>query len=56
MEINTAQGKKLNDTVMSMLQNYSGVHHAYKDNFYSSMNLGKNLSKDRIRVCGTLEA
>jgi hypothetical protein len=55
MEIYTAQGKKLNDTVMSVLQNNLGVHHlVYQDNFYNSVNLVGNLLKHKIRVCGTV--
>jgi hypothetical protein len=54
MEIYTAQGKKLNDTVMSMLENNVGVHHhVYQDNFYNSVNLAENLKRN-IRVCGTM--
>jgi hypothetical protein len=55
MEIYTAQGKKLNDTVMSVLENNVGVHqHVYQDNFYNSLNLAENLVKRIIRVCGTM--
>jgi hypothetical protein len=55
MEIYTAQGKKLNDTVMSVLENNLGVHHyVYQDNFYNSVNLVGNLLKHKIRVCGTM--
>jgi hypothetical protein len=55
MEIYTAQGKKLNDTVMSVLENNLGVqHHVYQGNFYNSVNLVGNLLKHRIRVCGTM--
>jgi hypothetical protein len=55
MEIYTAQGKKLNDTVMSVLENNVGVHHhVYQDNFYNSVNLAENLLKHNIRVCGTM--
>jgi hypothetical protein len=36
MEICTAQGKKLNDTVTSVQENNVGVHHhVYQDNFYN---------------------
>jgi hypothetical protein len=55
MEIYTAQGKKLNDTVMSVLENNLGAHHhVYQDNFYNSVNLVGNLLKHKIRVCGTM--
>jgi hypothetical protein len=43
MEIYTAQGKKLNDTVMSVLENNVGVHHhVYQDNFYNRKPGGKS--------------
>jgi hypothetical protein len=55
-EIYTAQGKKLNDTVMSVLENNVGVrHHVYQDNFYNSVNLAENLVKCNIKVCGTMK-
>jgi response regulator RpfG family c-di-GMP phosphodiesterase len=55
MEIYTAQDKKLNDTVISVLENNVGVHHhTYQDKFYNSVNLVENLLKRNIRVCGTM--
>jgi hypothetical protein len=55
MEICTAQGKKLSDTVMSVLENNLGVHHhVHQHNFYNSVNLVGNLLKHKIRVCGTM--
>jgi iron-sulfur cluster repair protein YtfE (RIC family) len=55
MEIYTAQGKKLKDTVMSVIENNLVVHHhVYQDNFYNSVNLVGNLLKHKIRVCGTM--
>jgi hypothetical protein len=55
MEIYTAEGKKLNDTVTSVLENNVCVHHhVYQDNFYNSVNLAENLLKRNIRVCGTM--
>jgi hypothetical protein len=53
-EIYTAQGKKLNDTVMSVLENNVGIHHhVYQDNFCNSMNMVENLKCD-ITVCDTM--
>jgi hypothetical protein len=56
MEIYTTHGKKLNDTVMSVvLENNLGIHHhVYQDNFYNSVNLVGSLLKHKIRVCGTI--
>jgi hypothetical protein len=46
IEIYRAQGKKLNDTIMSLLENNVGVHyHVYQDNFYNSVNLAEKLMK-----------
>jgi len=48
-----AQGNKLNDTVMSVLENNSGVHyHVYHViiihfNFYNSVNLVQNVLKHK---------
>jgi hypothetical protein len=56
MEIYTAQGKKLNDTVMSVTENNVGIrHHVYQDNFCNSVNLAENLVKCNIKVCGTMK-
>jgi len=38
MGIRLAEGKKLNDRVMSVLEN-NIHHHVYQDNFYNSVNL-----------------
>lgn len=55
MEIYKAPGNKLNDTVMSVLENNLGVHHqVYQDNLYNSVNLVENLLKHKITVCGTI--
>jgi len=55
MEIYTAPGKKLNDKVMSVLENNLGVHyHVYQDNLYNSVNLVENLLKHKITVCGKI--
>jgi hypothetical protein len=55
MEIYTAQGKKLNGRVMSVLENNLGVHHhVYQDKCYNSVNLVGNLLKHKNSVCGTM--
>ena len=55
MEIRTAEGKKLNDMVMSVLEHNLGVHHhVYQNNFYNSVNLVGILSKHTVTRCGTM--
>jgi len=55
MEIYTAPGKKLNDKVMSVLENNLCVHHHwYQDNLYNSVNLAENPLKHKITVCGKI--
>jgi len=55
VEICIAEGKKLNDRVMLVLENNLGVHHlVYQDNFYNSMNLVGILSKHTVTGCGTM--
>lgn len=55
MEICIAEGKKLNDKVMSVLENNLGVHHrVYQDNFYNSVNLVGILLKHTVTGCGTM--
>jgi hypothetical protein len=44
MEINSAEGKKLEDTVLSLLDRSLGQnHHIYQDSFYSSVRLAQTL-------------
>jgi hypothetical protein len=55
MEICIAEGKKLNDRVMSVLENNLGVHHhVYQDNSYNSVSLMGILSKHTVTGCGTV--
>jgi len=55
MEICIAEGKILNDMVMSVPENNLGVHHrVYQDNFYNSVNLVGILSKHTVTGCGTV--
>jgi len=51
MEIYSAEGKKLEDTVLSLLgQN----HHNYQDNFYNSVRLAQTMLDRNVRVCSTM--
>ena len=57
MEIYSAEGKKLEDTVLSLLdRNLCQNHHIYQDNFYNSVRLAQTLPDGYVRVCGTMRA
>ena len=57
MEIYSAARKKLEDTVLSLLdRNLGQNHHIYQDNFYNSMRLAQTLLDRNVRVCGTMRA
>ena len=44
MEIYSAEGKKLEDTVLSLLGGNLGLnHHIYQDNYYNSVRLAQTL-------------
>ena len=55
--IYSAEGKKLEDTVLSLLDGNLGQnHHIYQDNFYNSVRLVQTLLDRNVRVCGTMRA
>ena len=57
MEIYSAEGKKLEDTVLSLLdRNLGQSHHIYQDSFYNSVRLAQNILDRNVRVCGTMSA
>ena len=57
MEMYAAEGKKLQDTVLSLLdRNVGHNHHLYQDNFYNSVKLAETLLDRNMRVCGTMRA
>jgi hypothetical protein len=57
MVIYAAEGKKLQDTVLSLLyRNLGHNHHLYQDNFYNSVKLAETLLGRNMRVCGTTRA
>jgi hypothetical protein len=57
MEIHAAEGKKLEDTVLSLLeQNLRQNHHICQDDFYNSVTLAETLLDTKVRVCGTMRA
>jgi len=56
-EIYSAEGKKLEDTVLSLLdRNLGQNHHIYQDNFYNSVRLAETLLDRNVGVCGTKRA
>jgi hypothetical protein len=56
MEIYTAESKKLQDMVLSLLdRNLGHNHHLYQDNFYNSVKLAETLDRN-VRFCGTMRA
>jgi hypothetical protein len=57
MEIYAAEGEKLQDTVLSLLDRNLGLnHHLYQDNFYNSVKLAETLLDRNVRVSGTMRA
>lgn len=57
IEIYCGQGKKLQDTIATILRPYFGYwHHLYMDNYYNSVNIAEFLLRNKIRVCGTIRA
>jgi hypothetical protein len=57
MEIYAAEGKKLQDTMLSLLdRNLGHNHHLYQDTFYNSVKLAETLLDRNARVCGTMRA
>jgi hypothetical protein len=57
MEIYPAEGKKLEDTMLSLVdRNLGQDHHIYHDSFYNSVRLAQTLLDRNVRVCGTMRA
>jgi len=55
MEIYSTEGKKLEDTVLSLLdRNLGQNHHIYQDKYYNSVRLAQTLLVRNVRVCGTV--
>ncbi|XP_014479203.1 PREDICTED: piggyBac transposable element-derived protein 4-like isoform X2 [Dinoponera quadriceps] len=54
-EIYTAEKKKLNETILSVLDPYLDLwHHVYQDNYYNSTSIAKTLLEHKTRMCGTI--
>ena len=57
MKIHSAERKKLEDTLLSLLGGTLGLnHHIYQDNYYNSMRLVQTLLDRNMRICGTIRA
>ena len=57
MGIYSAERKKLEDTVLSLLdRNLGQNHHTYQGNLYNSVRLAHTLLDRNVRVCGTMRA
>jgi hypothetical protein len=55
MEIYSAEGKMLEDTVLSLLDRYLGQnHHIYQDNFLYLCEISSNIINRNVRVCSTM--
>jgi hypothetical protein len=55
MEIYTGEGKKLQETILTVLRPYLGIwHHMYQDNYYNSVATAEVLLHNKIRFCGTV--
>lgn len=54
-EVYTGEGKKLQETILSVLKPYLGYwHHVYQDNYYNSVSTAEILLKNKTLVCGTI--
>jgi len=57
MEMYSAERKKLEDTVLSLLdRNLGQNHHVYQDKLRNSVRLAQTLLGRNVRVCGTMRA
>jgi hypothetical protein len=57
MELYSAEVKKLEDTVLSLLHGNLGQnHHIHQDSFYNSVRLAQTLLERNVRVCGIMRA
>lgn len=53
--IYAADGNKLEDTVLTVLEPYKNLwHEIYQDNYYNSVKMAQILLESKMRVCGTI--
>ena len=56
-QIYSAEGKKLEDTVLTLLdRNVGQNHHIHQNNFCNSVRLAQTLLDRNVSVCGTMRA
>nr|QPD02194.1 PiggyBac6 [Dichotomius schiffleri] len=54
-EIYCGQGKRLLETIQTVLSPYTNLwHHVYMDNYYNSVENSEKLLGENIRICGTI--
>ena len=57
MEIYSAEGKKLENAVLSLLDRNLGQNdHIYQDTFYNSVKLAQTLLERKVSICSTMRA
>ena len=55
-KIYSSAGKKLQDTILSILHPFVGLyHHIYMDNYYHSVDTAELLLQKNTRICGTIK-
>ncbi|PNF23122.1 hypothetical protein B7P43_G06682, partial [Cryptotermes secundus] len=55
LEIYSGEGKKLQETILSVLEPYLDQnYHVYQDNYYNSVATAEHLFSRKVRVCGTI--
>jgi hypothetical protein len=57
IRVYTAEGKKLEETIFSVLETYLGLwHHVYQENYYNSVDIAEKLLLRKTGVCETVRA
>ena len=56
IEMYSAERKKLEDTVLSLLDSLGQNHHIHQNNFCNSVRLAQTLLDRNVSVCGTMRA
>jgi hypothetical protein len=55
LEIYADEGKKLQETLLTVLESYLDQnYHVYQDNYYNSVGIAEHLLSRQVRVCGTI--
>ncbi|PNF16120.1 hypothetical protein B7P43_G03265 [Cryptotermes secundus] len=55
LEIYSGEGKKLQETILSVLEPYLDQnYHVYQDNYYNSVTTAEHLFLRKVHVCGTI--